>query len=84
LYVATLVIILLALLAAIAIGKLGLDDMSLAITADRREAALDDFLKQRGGGASVAEVRQFEDKWDLRQFGVTSRDVGNAQNQSHA
>jgi hypothetical protein len=82
-YVATLVIILLALLAAVAIGKLGLDDMSFAITADRREAALDDFLKQRGGGTSAPEVRQFEDEWDLRQFGVTSGDVGNAQNQPH-
>lgn len=73
-----LLVILLALLVAIAIGKLGLDDMSFALTADSREAAFDDFFKQRGGGAPPAEVRQFEDDWDLRQFGVTSKDVGDA------
>lgn len=73
-----LLVILPGLLGAIAIGKLGLDDMSFALTADRREAALDDFFKQRGRGAAAAEVRQFEDAWDLRQFGVTSEDVGGA------
>jgi hypothetical protein len=42
----TLLIILLGLIFAIALSKLGLDDMALALAADRRERASDDFLKQ--------------------------------------
>jgi hypothetical protein len=70
----TLLIILLGLIFAIALGKLGLDDMALAFAADRRERASDDFLKQHRP-ASAEERKHFEDDWDLREFGVNSQDV---------
>jgi hypothetical protein len=70
----TLLIILLGLIFAIALGKLGLDDMALALAADRRERASDDFLKQHRP-ASAEERKHFEDDWDLREFGVNSQDV---------
>ena len=66
-----LLIVLLAMLGATVVGKLGLDDMTLALTADRRERAGDDFLKQRGP-ASAQELKQVEDEWDLREFGVNA------------
>jgi hypothetical protein len=69
-----LLIVLLAMLGAIVVGKLGLDDMTLALTADRRERAGDDFLKQHGS-ASPRELKQLEDEWDLREFGVNSEHV---------
>jgi hypothetical protein len=59
---------------AIALGKLGLDDMALALAADRRERASYDFLKQHPP-ASAEERKHFEDDWDLREFGVNSQDV---------
>ena len=70
----TLLIILLGLIFAIALGKLGLDDMALALAADRRERASDDFLKQHRP-ASAEERKHFEDDLDLREFGVNSQDV---------
>lgn len=72
--VPVLLMILLALLAALAIGKLGLDDMSLALTADKREHARDEFVKAHGP-ASAEEIKQFEDGWDLHEFGVNSKNV---------
>jgi hypothetical protein len=72
--VPVLLVILLAVLVAIAVGKLGLDDMSLALTADKREHASDEFLKAHGQ-ASAEEMKQFEDAWDLREFGVNSQNV---------
>ena len=69
-----LLMILVTLLVALAIGKLGLDDMSLALTADKREHAGDEFLKAHGP-ASAEEMKQFEDGWDLREFGVNSQNV---------
>ena len=70
-----LLIILFVLLAIMTIGKSAIDNMSLALTADRREAALHDFVKQRGNDALPDEVRQLEDEWDLRESGVTSKDL---------
>jgi hypothetical protein len=67
-----LLTVLVAILAAIVVAKLGLDDMTLALTADRRERAGDDFLKQHGP-ASAQELEQIEDEWDLREFGVNSK-----------
>jgi hypothetical protein len=64
--------VLLTTLVAIVVGKLGLDDMTLALTADRRERAGDDFLKQHGP-ASEQELEQIEDEWDLHEFGVNSK-----------
>jgi hypothetical protein len=75
LQIPVLLIVLLGVLAAIAVGKLGLDDMALALTADRRERAGDDFLKQHDS-ATAEEMKRFEDEWDLREFGVNSQDVG--------
>jgi hypothetical protein len=66
-----LLLVLFALLFALVALKFGLDDMSLAITADRREKAGDDFLI-RHGSASADEMKRFEDEWDLRTFGVNS------------
>ena len=69
-----LLIILLGVILAIAVGILGLNDMALALTADRRERAGDEFLKHHGP-ATVEEMKHFEDEWDLREFGVNSQDV---------
>jgi hypothetical protein len=68
----TFIIILLALLFATVVFRLGLDDMSLAVTADRRERARHDFLAQHGP-ASIDAIKQFEDEWDLKAFGVNSQ-----------
>ena len=54
--------------------KLGLEDWGLALTADRRERARHDFLAQRGP-ASPDEIRQFEDEWALKAFGVNSQNA---------
>jgi hypothetical protein len=70
----TVLVIALALIIVISVLKLGLDDMSLALTADRREKAGDDFLKQHGS-ASAEVMHRFEDEWDFREFGVTSQDA---------
>ena len=67
----SLLLVLLAMLGALVVFKLGLDDMALALTADRRERAGDDFRKQHGP-ASAQELKQVEDDWDLREFGVNS------------
>jgi len=64
----------LAFIAVIPLLKLGLDDMSLALTADRREGAGNDFIKQHGS-ASAEATHRFEDEWDFREFGVTSQDA---------
>jgi hypothetical protein len=69
-----LLLVLLALLLALVALKFGLDDMSLAITADRREKAGDDFLIHHGL-ASADEMKRFEDEWDLRTFGVNSQSL---------
>ena len=69
-----LIILILALIGAIPVLILGLNDMSLALTADRRERAGDDFLKQHGL-ASAEITHRFEDEWDFREFGVTSQDA---------
>jgi hypothetical protein len=74
LQIPVLLIVLVGVFAAIAVGKLGLDDMALALTADRRERASDDFVKQHDS-ATTEEMKRFEDEWDLRQFGVNSHDV---------
>ena len=74
LQIPTLLTVLLAVLGAIVVGKLGLDDMALALAADRRERAGYDFLKQHGS-ATAQETKHFEDEWDLREFGVNSQDV---------
>ena len=68
----TFLIIVLVLLFTMALIKMGLDDMSLALTADRRERARHDFLAQCGPDSSD-EIRQFEDEWDLKAFGVNSQ-----------
>jgi hypothetical protein len=70
----SLIIIALAMVFAIIVLKLGLNDMTLALTADRRERAGDNFLK-RHGPATAEEIKHFADEWDLRQFGVNSQDV---------
>jgi hypothetical protein len=70
----TSLIAFLGVIFAIAVGKLGLDDMALALTADRRERAGDDFLKQNDP-ATAEEMKHFQDEWDLREFGVNSQNV---------
>ena len=77
-------IVFLPLLAAIAVGKLGLDDMSLALTADKREQARDDFFAKEGGPDSPEEIEQFYDAWDLKEFGVNSRNVPSLTNDQSA
>lgn len=69
-----LLFVLLTLLVATVLVRLGLDDMSLALTADKREQAGDEFLKQHRP-ASSEEKLQFEDGWDKNEFGVNSRDI---------
>jgi hypothetical protein len=70
--VGKLLVILLVLLIGMLIGKLGLDDMSLALTADQRERDGEHFRAQHGS-ASPDEVKEFEDGWDLQAFGVNSK-----------
>jgi hypothetical protein len=70
----SILLILLAILASIVVVKLGMDDMTLALTADRREQAVDDFLKQHDP-VSTLELKRVEDEWDLREFGVNSEHV---------
>jgi hypothetical protein len=70
--VSILLFIMLVVGIAIVLGKLGLDDMSLALTADRRERAGDEFIMRRGR-VPTDELRQFEDEWDLKTFGVDSQ-----------
>ena len=67
-------VILLVMLVVMALVKLGLEDWGLALTADRRERARHDFLAQRGP-ASPDEIRQFEDEWALKAFGVNSQNA---------
>ena len=76
--ISILPMVLLVLLVVAALLKSGADAMSLALTADRREAALNGFCKLHGNGAPTDEARQFEDNWDLREFGVNSKNVGDA------
>jgi hypothetical protein len=52
----------------------GLKAMSLALMADRRERAIDDFQHGRGSDSTDA-ARQFLDEWDLHEFGVASQDI---------
>jgi hypothetical protein len=52
----TLLIFLLGLIFAITAGKLGLDDMALALAADRRERASDDLLKQHRSPSAENEA----------------------------
>jgi hypothetical protein len=78
-----LLLVLFALLFALVALKFGLDDMSLAITADRREKAGDDFLI-RHGLASADEMKRFEDEWDLRTFGVNSQNLPALPNKNSA
>lgn len=67
-------VILLAVIVAVVVLKLGLDDMSLALTADKRERASDEFLKTHEP-ESVVKMKQFEDTWDLGEFGVNSQNL---------
>ena len=67
-------VILLAVIVAVVVLKLGLDDMSLALTADKRECASDEFLKTHEPESAV-EMKQFEDTWDLDEFGVNSQNL---------
>lgn len=62
-----------SLVFALAAIKLGLDDMSLALIADKREQASDRFLRKHGS-VTTDEMTNFEDDWDLKQFGVNSND----------
>ena len=64
-------LLLLAVLLATVVAKLGLNDMTLARTADRRERAVDDFLEQHEPVFGL-ELKRIEDEWDLREFGVNS------------
>jgi hypothetical protein len=60
----TLLIFLLGLIFATTAGKLGLDDMALALAADRRERASDDLLKQHPA-PSAEETKHFEGRLDF-------------------
>jgi hypothetical protein len=67
----TFLIIMMTLLFILFLLKSGSNDMSLAFTADRRERARNDFLAEHG---PTSDIRQFEDEWDLKTFGVKSQD----------
>jgi hypothetical protein len=71
---ATVLVVFLAVMASIVVLVLGLNDMSLAFMADRRERALEDFLNGRVSDSTDA-TRQFMDEWDLREFGIASKDI---------
>jgi ABC-type multidrug transport system fused ATPase/permease subunit len=67
--IATVLGVFLAAIMAILILVSGLNNISVAHMADRRERALDDFLS--GSGSDPTDnARQFLDGWDLREFGV--------------
>lgn len=75
--VPTFILIAMVLIIVMVLIKTGLDAMSLALTADRRERAREDFTAQHEL-ASADEIRQFEDEWDLKTFGVNSQPKGPA------
>jgi hypothetical protein len=56
----------------LAFVKVGMERFEPAVKAERRERAVENFVKG-SGPASEEQLVRFEDEWDLREFGVTSK-----------